>query len=80
MTATTEAFFKPEKVSKIAKAQQTDDSARAIIEAEAKARENKTQKLRELRMKQEGVATVEDEAPKKKPVRKAPAKTASSKK
>jgi hypothetical protein len=53
MTATKEAFFKPGKLSSIEKAELTDHTARAIIAQEAAARENKTEKLRLLRIQHE---------------------------
>jgi hypothetical protein len=53
MTATKDNFFDPAK--KRNKAAETDHTARAIIAQEAKAREKKTEKLRKLRLEQQGL-------------------------
>ncbi len=73
MTATKDKFFKPEKVNARDKAAATDHTARAIIEAEANARENKTEKLKALRLLREAEGGGEAAAPKK--TKRAPAKT-----
>ncbi|MCF3642212.1 hypothetical protein LXM94_19775 [Rhizobium sp. TRM95111] len=52
MTATKDAFFNPVKLSARDKASATDHTARAIIAAEAAAREKKTMKLKALRLEQ----------------------------
>ena len=52
MTATKDQFFKAGKLSAQSKAAQTDSVARQILDAEAAAREKKTEKLRALRMAQ----------------------------
>jgi len=65
MAATKENFFNPAK--KRNKAEETDHTARAIIASEAKAREKKTEKLRKLRLEQQGA----EEAPVSKPRKKA---------
>ncbi|MBB3441119.1 hypothetical protein LVY75_22090 [Sinorhizobium sp. B11] len=62
MTETKDTFFKPEKLSPQAKAEQTTSVAKGILESEAVARQKKTEKLRALRLAQEAV-----EAPPKKP-------------
>jgi hypothetical protein len=72
MTATKDKFFKPEKVNARDKAAATDHTARAIIEAEAHARENKTEKLKALRLLREAESGGETAAPKK--TKRAPAK------
>lgn len=56
MTATKDRFFKPEKVDPRAKAATTDSIARSIIEAEAVARDKKTEALRALRLEREANA------------------------
>ncbi|ATN33505.1 hypothetical protein ACO34A_06755 [Rhizobium sp. ACO-34A] len=53
MTVTKDQFFKPERMNAGDKARATDDSARHIIEAEAVARDQKTEKLRTLRLERE---------------------------
>lgn len=53
MTATKDAFFNPEKMTPRDKAAVTDSTARAIIAAEATARDKKTEKLRAMRMAQD---------------------------
>jgi hypothetical protein len=52
MTETKDTFFKPEKLSPQAKAEQTTSVARDILESEAVARQKKTEKLRALRLAQ----------------------------
>nr|CAD6616285.1 hypothetical protein RTCK_03060 [Rhizobium sp. TCK] len=52
MTATTEEFFKPAKLSAQAKAEQTNSVVRDILAAETAARESKTEKLKALRLAQ----------------------------
>ncbi|ABC89977.1 hypothetical conserved protein [Rhizobium etli CFN 42] len=52
MTATKGEFFNPAKLSSRDKAEATDHTARAIIAAEASARDKKTEKLRALRLQQ----------------------------
>ncbi|MBB3395277.1 MULTISPECIES: hypothetical protein [unclassified Rhizobium] len=49
-------FFNPAKLSPRDKAATTDTTAKAIITAEAAAREKKTEKLRALRLQQEAEA------------------------
>ncbi|TCV61789.1 hypothetical protein EDE05_114114 [Neorhizobium sp. R1-B] len=53
MTATKDEFFNPTKLSARDKAAATDQTARAIIAAEANQREKKTEKLRLLRLEKE---------------------------
>ena len=53
MTATQDEFFNPTKLSARDKAAATDQTARAIIAAEANQREKKTEKLRLLRLEKE---------------------------
>ncbi|RUM26276.1 hypothetical protein EFQ99_08380 [Rhizobium vallis] len=72
MTATKGEFFNPAKLSPRDKAEATDHTARAIIEAEASARDKKTEKLRALRLQQAAEAASEA-APAKK--RRSPAKS-----
>jgi hypothetical protein len=74
MTATKDVFFKPGKVSAREKAETTDHTARAIIDAESVARDKKTERLKQARLAKAAEETVED-APK---VAK-PRKTASKK-
>jgi hypothetical protein len=62
MNETKDKFFKPEKLSPQAKADQTSSVARDILEGEAAARQKKTEKLRALRL-----AQPTPEAPVKKP-------------
>ncbi len=64
MTATKDKFFNPEKVSARDKAANTDHTARAIIAAEVKDRDNKTEKLKALRLQREAAEATE--APAKK--------------
>ena len=52
MTETKDTFFKPEKLSPQAKAEQTTSVAKGILESEAAARQKKTEKLRALRLAQ----------------------------
>jgi hypothetical protein len=52
MTATKDEFFKPAKLSAEAKARQTNSAVKDILQAEATAREKKTEKLRALRLGQ----------------------------
>ncbi|MBB3656660.1 hypothetical protein FHX15_001888 [Rhizobium sp. BK650] len=53
MTETKDTFFKPEKLSPQAKAEQTTSVAKTILASEAAARQKKTEKLRALRLAQE---------------------------
>ena len=69
MTATKEEFFKPGKLSAQAKAEQTNTVVRDILDAEATAREKKTEKLKALRLAQ----PVLEAEPVKKRTRKTPA-------
>jgi len=71
MTATKGEFFNPAKLSSRDKAEATDHTARAIIAAEASARDKKTEKLRALRLQQ--AADEPEAAPVKK--RRSPAKS-----
>ncbi|ANM09688.1 MULTISPECIES: hypothetical protein [unclassified Rhizobium] len=73
MTATKGEFFNAAKLSSRDKAEATDHTARAIIAAEASARDKKTEKLKALRLQQEAEAAPEA-APAKK--RRSPAKAA----
>ncbi|MBB3392820.1 hypothetical protein FHT82_005609 [Rhizobium sp. BK275] len=66
MTESKDTFFKPEKLSPQAKAEQTTSVAKGILESEAAARQKKTEKLRALRLAQ--------------PVPEAPAKKGKAKK
>ena len=52
MTATKNDFFKPTKLSAEAKAKQTTNTVRAILDEEAAARGKKTEALRALRLAQ----------------------------
>jgi hypothetical protein len=52
MTATKDASTMPTKASHQEKAATTDKAAWHIIESEAKARDKKTEKLREMRLQQ----------------------------
>ena len=52
MTESKDTFFKPEKLSPQAKAEQTTSVAKDILESEAAARQKKTEKLRALRLAQ----------------------------
>ncbi len=51
-------LFRPTRTRSETKAETTDRSARAIIEAEAKHRESKTEKLRQARFKSEALKTI----------------------
>lgn len=62
MTATKGEFFNPAKLSPRDKAEATDHTARAIIAAEASARDKKTEKLKALRLQQAAEAEAEAEA------------------
>ncbi|AIC26391.1 hypothetical protein IE4771_CH01242 [Rhizobium etli bv. mimosae str. IE4771] len=73
MTATKEEFFNPAKLSPRDKAEATDQTARAIIAAEASARDKKTEKLKALRLQQAAEAGAEAGPAKK---RRSPAKSA----
>ncbi|MBP2547984.1 anti-sigma factor RsiW [Neorhizobium galegae] len=73
MTATKDVFFKPGKVSAREKAETTDHTARAIIDAESVARDKKTERLKQARLAKEAEETVED-APKAAKPRKAASK------
>ncbi|MBS3650978.1 hypothetical protein KEU06_20400 [Pseudaminobacter sp. 19-2017] len=64
--------YAPRPSRQESKADSTTNVARSIIEAEAKARDAKTAKLRALRLAQEAVS--EPVAPAKRPARKAAAK------
>ncbi|MBX4956941.1 hypothetical protein HJB51_00690 [Rhizobium lentis] len=74
MTATKGEFFNPVKLSSRDKAEATDQTARAIIAAEASARDKKTEKLRALRLQQAAAEAETVPAPAKK--RRSPAKAA----
>ncbi|MBX4908283.1 MULTISPECIES: hypothetical protein [Rhizobium] len=74
MTATKGEFFNPAKLSSRDKAEATDHTARAIIAAEASARDKKTEKLRALRLQQ--AAEDADAAPAPAKKRRSTAKTA----
>ncbi len=52
MTEPKDTFFKPERLSPQARAEQTTSVARDILESEAAARQKKTEKLRALRLAQ----------------------------
>lgn len=65
MTATKEEFFNPAKLSSRDKAAATDHTARAIIAAEASQREQKTERLRQLRLEREAVQASTEAAPKR---------------
>jgi hypothetical protein len=71
MDATKDKFFKADKINSQQKAAQTDATAKGIISAEATRRENKTQKLRALRLEREAQSQTEPESPK--PKRRVPA-------
>ncbi|MBB4577180.1 hypothetical protein PYR71_19525 [Rhizobium sp. MC63] len=73
MTATKGEFFNPAKLSPRDKAETTDQTARAIIAAEASARDKKTEKLKAMRLQQEAEAGAEAVPAKK---RRSPAKSA----
>jgi anti-sigma factor RsiW len=73
MTATKDVFFKPGKVSAREKAETTDHTARAIIDAESVARDKKTERLKQARLAKEADETVQD-APKPAKARKAASK------
>lgn len=64
MTASKAQFFKPSKASASSKAETTDQTARAIVAAEVRARQSKTEKLRALRL--QSVEEVQEAAPPKK--------------
>jgi hypothetical protein len=64
--------YAPRPSRQESKADSTTSAARSIIEAEAKARDAKTAKLRALRLAQEAVS--EPVAPAKRPARKVAAK------
>ncbi|MEZ2133113.1 MULTISPECIES: hypothetical protein [unclassified Sinorhizobium] len=66
MTATKGEFFNPKKLSAHDKAEVTDNTARAIIAAEAAERQKKTEKLKSLRMQQAASAEPEAGTPTKK--------------
>ncbi|MGG6892701.1 MULTISPECIES: hypothetical protein [Rhizobium] len=53
MTKTKDNLFKPEKLSALAKSEQTTSIARDILADEASARQKKTDRLRALRLAQE---------------------------
>lgn len=57
MTITKETFFKPGRATAQEKTLATDHAARQIIETEALLRAQKTERLRELRAKQEAETT-----------------------
>jgi tRNA(Phe) wybutosine-synthesizing methylase Tyw3 len=63
MTAIKEELATPTKLSSREKAAVTDETARAIIAAEVNSREEKTERLRLLRLQREAAAT--DSAPAK---------------
>lgn len=78
MTATisTHDLFRPTRTRSETKAESTDRSARAIIEAEAKRRESKTEKLRQARLEREALEVV-PLAPARKRKAKGPKRTGS---
>lgn len=76
MTATKGEFFNPKKLSAHDKAEATDNTARAIIAAEAVERQKKTEKLKSLRLQQAANAEPEAGTPAKK--RRSPSKSAPS--
>ena len=53
MAATKQNFFKPTKVSAETRAADTNAAARGIVEQETRARDQKTEKLRALRLARE---------------------------
>ncbi len=57
MTAIKEEMSTPTKLSSREKAAVTDETARAIIAAEISSREEKTERLRLLRLQREAVET-----------------------
>jgi hypothetical protein len=65
MTASTDAIFEPEK--KLSKAEETDLAARTILAAEEKARDEKTERLRKLRLAREAAGNEPDRKSDKKP-------------
>lgn len=70
MTAAKDTFFSPTKVSAMEKAASTHKVAMQIIDAEAAAREKKTERLRRLRMERQALEP-EAETPPKRSKRKA---------
>jgi len=71
MIATKDSSTMPTKASHQEKAASTDKAAWQIIESEAKARDKKTEKLREMRLQQAATQVTEAPvAPKKKTVKK----------
>ncbi|MDM9625750.1 hypothetical protein QTL95_07575 [Rhizobium sp. S152] len=63
---TEDTFFNPAKLSPRDKAAATDASAKAIITAEATAREKKTEALKALRLQREAETPPQDAPAKKK--------------
>ena len=57
-TTTSHDLFRPTRTRSETMAETTDRSARAIIEAEAKHRESKTEKLRQARFNNEALKTI----------------------
>jgi hypothetical protein len=74
MAATKDKFFDAAKMAPRDRAAVTDDTAKAIIAAEAKARTKKTEKLRELRLQAEADNPTPPPEPKKRRVSTAPVK------
>lgn len=65
MTPPSEPFFKPGKVSTRDKAAATDHTAKGIIEAEMRARDRKTERLKQLRLEKESGNPATPRAPAK---------------
>lgn len=64
MSITKEQFFKPGKLSAQDKASTTNQAARDILAKEASDRERKTDRLRQLRLEQQGTIATPDVAKK----------------
>lgn len=62
MNITKEQFFKPGKMSAQDKASTTNHAAREILAKEASDRERKTDRLRQLRLEQQGAIVTPDAA------------------
>jgi len=65
MTKSKDDLFKPEKLSALAKSEQTTSVAKDILANEASARQKKTDRLRALRLAQEAELGPAPEAKKK---------------
>ena len=65
MAQTKDNFFSPTKMNALQKAESTHSAAMQIIDAEAVAREKKTERLRQARLEREAAAPAEVEAPKR---------------